>query len=120
MTTKFTTICPHAILVTEDRIKTYIEGFDEMLEGGVPKGNIVLVRGAPGTMKTTFCYHIIHYNAREEDRTGVYVTLEQSKVSLLRGLESFGFEYDATSGKTNIQDLAWIRKRSASPWKRRR
>jgi KaiC/GvpD/RAD55 family RecA-like ATPase len=61
-------------------------------------------------MKTTLCYSIIHYNAREEGRTGVYLTLEQSKRSLLRGLESFGFEYDPAAGKVNIQDLAWIRK----------
>jgi KaiC/GvpD/RAD55 family RecA-like ATPase len=33
-----------------ERIKTFIEGFDRILEGGIPQGHIVLVSGTPGTM----------------------------------------------------------------------
>ena len=35
------------------RIPTHVDGLDEVLGGGVPEGNVVLVSGSPGTMKTT-------------------------------------------------------------------
>src|SRR2546426_12322903 len=34
-----------------DRMNTYVEGFDEALGGGIPRGSLVLVGGTPGTMK---------------------------------------------------------------------
>ncbi len=34
-----------------ERIKTGVEGFDELVEGGIPKGSFVVVTGGPGTEK---------------------------------------------------------------------
>src|SRR6058998_3749778 len=34
------------------RVRTFVEGLDETLEGGVPWGHVVLIEGAPGTMKS--------------------------------------------------------------------
>ena len=42
------------------KIKTYIEGFDEILDGGIPEGHVVLVCGTPGTMKTSLTYSIMY------------------------------------------------------------
>ncbi len=36
-----------------DRVKTGIEGLDDMLEGGVPKSHTLVVMGSFGTGKTT-------------------------------------------------------------------
>lgn len=38
-----------------ERIETGIKGFDELVEGGFPKGSIVLITGVPGSGKTIFC-----------------------------------------------------------------
>ncbi|MEB3825270.1 MAG: KaiC domain-containing protein, partial [Desulfurococcales archaeon] len=35
-----------------ERVKTGIPGLDELLYGGIPKRNVVLVSGGPGTGKT--------------------------------------------------------------------
>src|SRR5205823_1239634 len=35
------------------KIRTYIDGLDEVLGGGLPAGHVVLVSGLPGTMKST-------------------------------------------------------------------
>ena len=72
------------------RIKTYIEGYDRALEGGVPQGQVVLVAGTPGTMKSSLTYYILYNQAKEEGATCVYVTLEQSRASLLRQMEKMG------------------------------
>jgi KaiC/GvpD/RAD55 family RecA-like ATPase len=38
--------------VSEDRVPTGIEGFDDLIEGGVPRGSLVLLAGDAGSGKT--------------------------------------------------------------------
>ena len=40
------------------RIKTGINGLDELIEGGFPEKSTILVSGTPGTGKTLFCLHM--------------------------------------------------------------
>ena len=75
-----------------ERIKTHIVGFDDELEGGIPKGSVVLVSGSPGTMKSSIAYNILFYNALKEGKKGLYITLEQSRASLLRHLKHLKME----------------------------
>lgn len=35
-----------------ERVQTRIPGFDEILNGGIPKRNVVLLAGGPGTRKS--------------------------------------------------------------------
>ena len=49
-------------------VKTYIEGFDEKLQGGIPKGSVVLLVGQPGTMKSSVAYNMLYNGARSEER----------------------------------------------------
>jgi circadian clock protein KaiC len=37
-----------------ERIKTGIKGFDNLIEGGFPKGSTTLLSGTPATAKTIF------------------------------------------------------------------
>ena len=41
--------------MVQDRVPLGIVGLDRMIEGGIPKGRIVIVVGGPGTGKTIFC-----------------------------------------------------------------
>jgi KaiC/GvpD/RAD55 family RecA-like ATPase len=36
------------------RVKSGIEGLDEVIEGGFPSGSLILLAGEPGTGKTVF------------------------------------------------------------------
>jgi KaiC/GvpD/RAD55 family RecA-like ATPase len=67
----------------EDRIRTFVKGLDERMEGGIPKGHLVLVCGRAGTMKSTLCFNILFNQAKNKRSRGIYLTLEQSRVSLL-------------------------------------
>ncbi len=96
------------------RIPTHVDGLDEVLGGGVPEGNVVLVSGSPGTMKTTLTYHILHGNARGSVR-GLYISLEQGRSSLLDHTEGMGYRLDDTDGNLSILDLSTLRKKLAGP-----
>jgi KaiC/GvpD/RAD55 family RecA-like ATPase len=92
----------------DDRIPTYIKGLDERMEGGIPKKYIVLVCGHAGTMKSSFTYSVLYHSARRGMK-GMYITLEQSRESLLEHMQKLGFtEY--VSENLIVVDLAKVRK----------
>ncbi len=37
------------VILVVDRVKSGVPGFDELVNGGIPKRNIVLLSGGPGT-----------------------------------------------------------------------
>ena len=43
--------------------RTYVEGLDRALGGGIPKGSTILVAGTPGTMKTSLTLWMMHEGA---------------------------------------------------------
>ncbi len=98
-------------MTEEERFKTYIEGFDKILEGGIPKNHIVLLTGTPGTMKSSISYNMLYHQALNEDRIGLYVTLEQSRGSLLRQMEKMGMPIEELKDKLHVLDLSLIRKK---------
>jgi len=93
------------------RVKTYIEGFDRILDGGIPEGQVVLVAGTPGTMKSSLTYYILYHHALEEGHTSVYVTLEQSRESMIRQMEQMGLGIGKVEDKLHMLDMAIIRQR---------
>ena len=76
----------------KDRIKTFVKGLDERLEGGVPKNSVVLVAGKAGSMKSSFCFSILYHQAISEGRRGVYISLEQNRQSLLEHMLGLGMD----------------------------
>jgi KaiC/GvpD/RAD55 family RecA-like ATPase len=93
------------------RLKTYIEGFDRVLEGGIPQGHIVLISGTPGTMKSSLTYYMLYNQAKTNDKVGIYVTLEQSRNSLLRQMEKMGMPAEDVKDKLHVLDLSLIRRK---------
>jgi len=98
-------------LSSDQRLRTYVEGFDRMLEGGIPSGHIVLVAGAPGTMKSSISYNLLYHNVIDNGMTALYVTMEQSRESLLRQMEKMGMKTDLVVGRLHVLDLSLIRKK---------
>ncbi len=86
------------------RIKTYVDGLDGVMEGGIPWGHVVLVQGAPGTMKSSLGFWILLNNAVQEGRHCLYVTLEERADSLLRQMASLGFNLNVTKGSLVFVD----------------
>lgn len=90
--------------------RTYIAGFDKVLEGGIPRGHIVLLTGAPGTMKSSLAYSILYNNAAKGGIPGAYVSLEQNRESLMFQMDKLGFTGKGGSrDRVQVVDIASIR-----------
>ncbi len=96
--------------MVKERIPTYIGGFDEKMNGGIPRGHNILILGEPGTMKSSIAFYILYKNALEKDLKGAYITLEQSREGLLDHIESMGLDFDQVKENISLVDLSLIRK----------
>jgi len=74
-----------------ERIFTGIPGFDELVNGGIPKRNIVLIAGGPGTGKTIFAMQYI-YNGLIRGEPGIYVALEEHPVQVRINMAQLGWD----------------------------
>jgi len=97
------------------KVRTYIEGLDEILDGGIPEGHAVLIVGSPGTMKSSLAYTILHNNALRGEK-GLYICLEQSRASLLDHAKSLGLDIEKTEKRLSILDLGALRSKIDSSW----
>ncbi|MDQ1280440.1 MAG: hypothetical protein QG670_1703 [Thermoproteota archaeon] len=73
------------------KISTGVEGLDEMLGGGFPRGRVYLVSGGPGTGKTIFSLQYL-MAAVERGEPGIYVTLEEPLSFIRENVDSFGWD----------------------------
>jgi circadian clock protein KaiC len=94
-----------------DRLKTYIEGFDDRIGGGIPEGSVVLLVGEPGTLKSSIAFNLLFNNAKKDNLGGLYVTLEQSTTSLTKHMKGMGWDPKEVSDKVEVLDIGLIRKR---------
>jgi len=95
------------------RLKTYVRGLDEKMEGGIPIGNIVLLCGNAGSMKSTFAFNIIYNSVTEADEKVVYLTLEQSRESILKHMARLGMpvlKNPKCESNLAVVDLGQLRK----------
>jgi len=73
-----------------DRIQTGIPGLDEILNGGIPRRNVVLLSGGPGTGKSIFGYQYL-FNGLIRGQSGVLVALEEHPVQVRLSMAQFGW-----------------------------
>src|SRR2546426_1668231 len=86
------------------RVRTFVEGLDETLEGGVPWGHVVLIEGAPGTMKSSLGFSILLQNAARAGLHCLYLSLEERGSSLLKQMGSLGLHLEVSKGSLVVLD----------------
>lgn len=74
-----------------EKVRTGIDGLDEMLFGGIPRSSTVVVMGSFGTGKTTFGLQFLSQGLSEGEK-GVYISLEEDKESILADAEAHGWD----------------------------
>jgi KaiC/GvpD/RAD55 family RecA-like ATPase len=94
-----------------ERKGTSIPGLDELMNGGFPIGSINLVSGPTGSAKSLMGIHYINNGALYEGEVGIYLTLEESRESIIKAASSYGMDLETLEreGKVFIIDLGKIR-----------
>jgi len=75
-----------------ERVATGIAGLDEMLYGGFLPGSSVMVRGAPGTGKTTLALQFLYHGAAQLGEPGLWISFEEFPQSIFRDAQSLGWD----------------------------
>ena len=103
-----------------EKIRTGVDGLDEVLGGGIPKGSVVLVSGLPGTMKSSLCYAVLSNAVREDNVKCLFISLEQTKRSIEVQMETMGFDMESAKKGIHVLDVGTIQKESGrsstKPW----
>ncbi len=95
-------------MTRKEKIKTYVQGFDEVLKGGIPEEHVVLICGGPGTYKSSITLNLLSKNVKEKEKKALYLSLEESKESLENTADGLGIEkWD--EDKFLIADVSKIR-----------
>ncbi|XTZ11627.1 MAG: circadian clock protein KaiC, partial [cyanobacterium endosymbiont of Rhopalodia inflata] len=74
------------------KIRTMIEGFDEISHGGLPFGRTTLVSGTSGTGKTLLAIQFLYHGIKYFDYPGLFVTFEESPADVIQNAYSFGWD----------------------------
>jgi len=74
----------------ENRVQLFVDGFDNKIGGGIKKGHVVLLAGTPGTMKSSIAMNMLINNVKKKGVNVLYVSIEESKESLLSAMEMLG------------------------------
>lgn len=76
-----------------DRLHTGIEGLDEMIGGGYPKGRTMLILGTSGSAKTILGISFIH-QACKEKRKSLIIATEELPEDIIAQAESVGMSLE--------------------------
>jgi circadian clock protein KaiC len=76
---------------SEKQAQTGVAGLDDVLGGGLERGRVFLLEGAPGTGKTTIATQFLLAGAQEGERC-LYVTLSETEDELRSGAASHGWD----------------------------
>lgn len=90
------------------KIRTMIEGFDDISHGGMPVGRTTLVSGTSGTGKTLFAIQFLYNGIIYFDEPGIFVTFEESPQDIIKNSYSFGWDLQKliNQGKLFILDAS--------------
>ena len=95
-------------LVKEEFIKTYVPGFDALIERGIPSGSSILVEGGPGSGKTIFCLNMA-INSCKKGKKVLYMSFEEPEYRLRAHMKNFGEDPE----KYEKQGLLYIKRFNA-------
>ena len=87
---------------------TGIDGFDEVTDGGLPRGRPTLICGAAGCGKTLFGVQFLVRGAVDYGEPGVFLAFEETEKDLVENSASLGFDLVALQ-KKKLLELDHIR-----------
>ncbi|MCX8176270.1 MAG: ATPase, partial [Candidatus Bathyarchaeota archaeon] len=94
-----------------NRVPTGIEGLDEAIRGGFPKGSLIVLAGNPGTGKTIFSATFLYNGAINYGEKGMYVSFSENRETFFSNMLSLGLDFWKLEreGRFRILDMVTAR-----------
>jgi len=90
--------------IKDIRAKTGVFGLDDLLSGGIPKGNLVMITGSPGTGKTILGLSFLIEGAKKGEKS-LYISLNEPVENIKKHAKLVGLNLEEYEKK----DLLKIR-----------
>lgn len=74
------------------KMLTGMKGFDEISQGGLPRGRTTLVMGGAGCGKTVFALQSLVNGAHQAKEAGIFVGFEESTRQIVANAATFGWD----------------------------
>ncbi|MCB9832246.1 MAG: circadian clock protein KaiC [Planctomycetes bacterium] len=84
------------------KVPTGIHGFDQIANGGIPRGRSTLLVGTAGSGKTVFALQFLLEGVRHYGENGVFVTFEEAPSDLMHNVSSFGWDLEGLVAERGI------------------
>ncbi|MFN8178777.1 MAG: ATPase domain-containing protein [bacterium] len=91
-------------LANPERMPFGIEGLDHLFEGGLIRGNSLLIEGPPGSGKTTFAIRAVYEGIVRYDEPGLIITFEEFPKQIYQEALGYGVDLAALerAGKLRV------------------
>jgi circadian clock protein KaiC len=99
-----------------ERVKSGINGLDEMMQGGLPFPSTVLVAGSAGSGKTTFALQFLAQGVKDGEQGIFFTTLSEPTQWMLRFVTHFSFlDKDSFGRQIKYVDLGPFLRKERDP-----
>jgi len=99
------TLKPLKVKHVSERVPTGVEGLDEMISGGFPRGRVILVIGGPGSGKTIFASQFLYKGISQHGENAVFASLDESKNHFYSEMMKFGWDFNKAEAEGKFQFL---------------
>ena len=91
-----------------DRAATGVEGFDDLVEGGFPRGDLILLAGHPGSGKTMFSTQFLYTGATKYGEPGIYASFAENREAFLRNMQRAHMDFEALEEKNLFKFIDFV------------
>jgi len=88
------------------RLATGVQGFDSMVQGGLPAGSSVILQGPPGQEKIQFALTFLAEGLKSGG-SGLVLISSQSPDAVLAELRGLGVDLDAVTAENRLRIVDW-------------
>ncbi len=98
-----------------DRISTGVSDLDSLIEGGIPRGYVVMLAGNPGTGKTTLSSQFLYEGLTSsllDNENSIYISFNESKAQFYINSNRLGMDFEKYERQNKFMFLDFVSMKS--------
>lgn len=99
----------------EQPLVTGVPGFDDLVDGGLPRNRLYVLCGPPGSGKTTFSARLVAEGARAGERC-LYLTMHETRHELIDDMSAYDFNFEGAAESKAVEFVNVIENDANPVW----